>query len=112
LSKQIAVGFSKRFCRFRRILVTDAYVHGYDSRENRRLQDQADTLAELLHHDTAYPAGSVVLEAGCGVGAQTVTPAAGIVDEGAFDKGIRDLYRTAKEEGALCYTFFKAVGVK
>jgi SAM-dependent methyltransferase len=58
---------------FRRSLVTDAYVHGYDSRENRRLQDQADTLVELLHHDTAYPAGSVVLEAGCGVGAQTVT---------------------------------------
>jgi ubiquinone/menaquinone biosynthesis C-methylase UbiE len=37
------------------------------------LQDQADTLVELLHHDTSYPAGSIVLEAGCGVGAQTVT---------------------------------------
>jgi len=49
------------------------YVHGYDSRENRRLQDQANTLVELLHADTAYPDGSRVLEAGCGVGAQTVT---------------------------------------
>lgn len=49
------------------------YVHGYDSRENRRLQDQADTLVELLHSDTSYPAGCRVLEAGCGVGAQTVT---------------------------------------
>lgn len=49
------------------------YVHGYDPRENIRLQDQASTLAELLHSDTAYPAGSRVLEAGCGVGAQTVT---------------------------------------
>lgn len=49
------------------------YVHGYDPRENIRLQDQASTLAELLHHDTVYPAGSRVLEAGCGVGAQTVT---------------------------------------
>jgi len=29
-------------------------------------------LLELLHGDTAYPAGSRVLEAGCGVGAQTV----------------------------------------
>jgi ubiquinone/menaquinone biosynthesis C-methylase UbiE len=50
-----------------------AYVHGYDHRENIRLQDQASTLVELLHSDTAYPAGSRVLEAGCGVGAQTVT---------------------------------------
>jgi SAM-dependent methyltransferase len=50
-----------------------AYVHGYQPRENERLQDQAATLAELLHADTAYPAGSRVLEAGCGVGAQTLT---------------------------------------
>jgi len=50
-----------------------AYVHGYDTRESIRLQDQAATLVELLHSDTAYPAGSCVLEAGCGVGAQTVT---------------------------------------
>ncbi len=49
------------------------YVHGYDSREAIRLQDQASTLVELLHSDTSYPAGSRVLEAGCGVGAQTVT---------------------------------------
>ena len=50
-----------------------SYVHGYDQRENTRLQDQASTLVELLHSDTFYPAGSHVLEAGCGVGAQTVT---------------------------------------
>ncbi len=49
------------------------YVHGYDPRENIRLQDQASTLADLLHSDTGYPPGSLVLEAGCGVGAQTVT---------------------------------------
>lgn len=49
------------------------YVHGYDQRENIRLQDQALTLVELLHSDTFYPAGSQVLEAGCGVGAQTIT---------------------------------------
>jgi ubiquinone/menaquinone biosynthesis C-methylase UbiE len=48
-------------------------VHGYRPRENERLQDQAGTLVDLLHADTAYPAGSRVLEAGCGVGAQTVT---------------------------------------
>ena len=50
-----------------------AYVHGYDPKESRRLQDQASTLVELLHSDTSYPAGSRVLEAGCGVGAQTLT---------------------------------------
>ena len=49
------------------------YVHGYEQRENIRLQDQATTLVELLHADTTYPAGSRVLEVGCGVGAQTLT---------------------------------------
>lgn len=53
--------------------MTKAYVHGYDPRENIRLEDQASTLVELLHSDTAYPAGCRVLEAGCGVGAQTIT---------------------------------------
>src|SRR3990172_12588511 len=47
------------------------YVHGYSERESTRLQDQSRTLADLLHHDTAYPPGAWVLEAGCGVGAQT-----------------------------------------
>ena len=48
------------------------YVHGYAARESERLVDQATTLAEILHSDTVYPAGSNVLEAGCGVGAQTI----------------------------------------
>ncbi len=47
------------------------YVHGYTERESERLYDQAGALVDLLHHDTRYPAGSTVLEAGCGVGAQT-----------------------------------------
>ncbi|MEM9767078.1 MAG: methyltransferase domain-containing protein [Cyanobacteria bacterium P01_D01_bin.71] len=49
------------------------YVHGYNQRENIRLQDQASTLVELLHSDTSYPPGSQILEAGCGVGSQTVS---------------------------------------
>jgi len=49
------------------------YVHGYSEREAIRLVDQAKTLAPLMHHDTSYPEGSLVLEAGCGVGAQTIT---------------------------------------
>jgi ubiquinone/menaquinone biosynthesis C-methylase UbiE len=51
----------------------DKYVHGYSKRESQRLTDQAKTLTELLHNDTRYPAGALVLEAGCGVGAQTIT---------------------------------------
>ncbi len=48
------------------------YVHGYSEREAVRLSDQANTLADLLHHDTHFPPGCAVLEAGCGVGCQTV----------------------------------------
>jgi SAM-dependent methyltransferase len=51
---------------------TDEYVHGYSEREDQRLRDQALTLVELLHQDIFYPSGNRVLEAGCGVGAQTV----------------------------------------
>ncbi len=53
--------------------ISDEYVHGYSEREHARLLDQATTLVELLHADTRYPPGSSVLEAGCGIGAQTVT---------------------------------------
>lgn len=56
--------------------MTREYVHGYAEPEAARLVDQATTLTALLHFDTAYPPGSLVLEAGCGVGAQTVTLAA------------------------------------
>jgi hypothetical protein len=34
---------------------------------------------------------------------------AGIVEPAVFEKGIRDLYRTAETDGVFCYTFFKAV---
>ncbi len=49
-----------------------SYVHGYDVKESIRLQDQAATLTELLHSDTSFEPGTSVLEAGCGVGAQTI----------------------------------------
>jgi ubiquinone/menaquinone biosynthesis C-methylase UbiE len=48
------------------------YVHGYSPREEKRLLDQAQTLTDLLHWDSRYRKGERVLEAGCGVGAQTV----------------------------------------
>jgi ubiquinone/menaquinone biosynthesis C-methylase UbiE len=49
----------------------EKYVHGYSEIENVRLADQANTLNELLHHDSIFPKGSSVLEIGCGIGAQT-----------------------------------------
>lgn len=53
-------------------MTNTGYVHGYSTREWERLSDQANALSELLHRDTAYPAGTLVLECGCGTGAQTV----------------------------------------
>jgi SAM-dependent methyltransferase len=49
-----------------------SYVHGRSDRESERLHDQASGLGFLLHEGTRYPPGSTVLEAGCGVGAQTL----------------------------------------
>ncbi len=53
-------------------MVESGYVHGYSEREAQRLSDQAGVLTELFHHDSLYPPQSRVLDAGCGVGAQTV----------------------------------------
>jgi SAM-dependent methyltransferase len=53
-------------------VTTSSYVHGYSDREAERLADQANTLSEIIHHDTVFPPGALVLEAGCGTGAQTV----------------------------------------
>jgi SAM-dependent methyltransferase len=90
-----------------------AYVHGYDSREAARLQDQASTLVELLHGDTAYPAGSRVLEAGCGVGSQTVTlarksPGALITAVDVSEVSLDEARRRASSEGVEGVHFQRA----
>lgn len=87
-----------------------SYVHGYEVREAQRLEDQAGTLRDLLHHDTGYPAGSTVLEAGCGVGAQTVILASNSPDARITSVDIStdslDLARAAVEgEGIVNVTF-------
>jgi SAM-dependent methyltransferase len=80
------------------------YVHGYSTREATRLRYQADTLASLLHSDTHYAPGSVVLEAGCGVGAQTVTlaqnsPQAHIIAVDRSGTSLAAAQRRVAEEG-------------
>ena len=89
------------------------YVHGYDDRENIRLQDQASTLVELLHSDTSYPAGSRVLEAGCGVGAQTVTlarnsPKASIISVDISEASITEAKRKVAAAGLTNVQFQQA----
>ncbi|HEY5911352.1 MAG TPA: methyltransferase domain-containing protein [Verrucomicrobiae bacterium] len=48
-----------------------SYVHGYSERETQRLYEQAEILEDILHTGTHFPEKANVLEAGCGVGAQT-----------------------------------------
>lgn len=50
---------------------TTKYVHGYSEREAQRLIDQATTLDDIIHNDSIFLKDELVLEAGCGVGAQT-----------------------------------------
>jgi len=89
------------------------YVHGYHQRENIRLQDQASTLVELLHSDTTYPDGSRVLEAGCGVGAQTVTlaynsPGAHITSIDVSDRSIAEARGKIEKAGYTNVSFKQA----
>jgi hypothetical protein len=37
---------------------------------------------------------------------------AGIIEQGVFEKEIKDLYRTTEADGVFCYTFFKAIETK
>lgn len=53
-------------------MTQSGYIHGYSDREALRLNDQADTLDNIIHNDTIFSKDSLVLEAGCGVGAQTI----------------------------------------
>jgi ubiquinone/menaquinone biosynthesis C-methylase UbiE len=89
------------------------YVHGYSKKENSRLYDQANTLTELLHYDTIYPSGSKILEAGCGVGAQTVilarnSPEASITSIDISDDSIEKARQLAEKEGVTNVNFLVA----
>jgi ubiquinone/menaquinone biosynthesis C-methylase UbiE len=91
----------------------NTYVHGYSGREAERLLDQARTLTGLLHHDTGYPPGSRVLEAGCGIGAQTVTlaeksPGAGITSVDLSETSLAQAEARVRAAGFSNVTFRQA----
>lgn len=93
--------------------MNETYVHGYHSRESERLQDQAQTLVDLLHSDTAYPGGSTVLEVGCGVGAQTITlaqrsPGARFTSVDVSEDSIVEARRRAGQAGLANVEFRQA----
>ncbi|HYZ03415.1 MAG TPA: methyltransferase domain-containing protein, partial [Candidatus Binatia bacterium] len=93
--------------------MSETYVHGYHQRENDRLQDQAGTLVDLLHGDTAFPRGSTVLEVGCGIGAQTVTlarrsPAAGFTSIDLSPDSIAEARRRVDQAGLVNVEFLQA----
>lgn len=86
------------------------YVHGYNQKENIRLQDQASTLVDLLHSDTTFSPNSKILEAGCGVGAQTVTlaknsPEAHITSIDISEKSVAEAREKVRAEGYSNVTF-------
>jgi ubiquinone/menaquinone biosynthesis C-methylase UbiE len=86
------------------------YIHGRTIREAERLAYQASGLAHILHHDTRYPAGSRVLEAACGVGAQTVilsknSPDAEFVSVDISPESLLQAERRAAREGCTNVTF-------
>src|SRR5579859_7252861 len=93
--------------------MTRTYVHGYNQREALRLQDQALTLVELLHADTAYAPGTSVLEAGCGVGAQTVilashSPGASITSVDISESSLAEARKTVEAAGLSNVTLRQA----
>lgn len=93
--------------------MTTDYVHGYSARESSRLTDQATTLTELLHFDTRYDPGSLVLEAGCGVGAQTVilagnSPRAAFTSIDVSEESLAQAQRRVRQAAVANVTFQRA----
>jgi ubiquinone/menaquinone biosynthesis C-methylase UbiE len=89
------------------------YVHGYSEREALRLSEQAETLERLLHHDTRYLSGAKVLEAGCGIGAQTLilaknSPEAEITSVDISSESLVKARENVKKEGIKNVSFLQA----
>jgi trans-aconitate methyltransferase len=50
--------------------MSDGYIHGFSEREQKRLVDQARTMADAVFGEFDFSSGERLLEIGCGVGAQ------------------------------------------
>jgi SAM-dependent methyltransferase len=90
-----------------------SYVHGRSDREFIRLHDQAAGLGFLLHEGTRYQPGSTVLEAGCGVGAQTIllagnSPQAQFVSVDISPESLARAQERVSEAGYPNVTFHQA----
>jgi SAM-dependent methyltransferase len=86
------------------------YVHGYSERETERLVDQSGILKNLLHADSKFPAKSSILEAGCGVGAQTrilasQNPGSYFTSIDISEKSLEKAKITAREAGLTNVSF-------
>lgn len=93
--------------------MSQKYIHGYTPIESNRLNDQANCLNELLHHDTIFPTGAKVLEIGCGVGAQTViickqNPSIKFVSIDISENSLQAAKKRCKEANITNVEFLKA----
>jgi len=89
------------------------YVHGYSEREALRLSEQANTLERLIHHDTIYLPGTKVLEAGCGIGSQTLilaknNPEAKIISFDISHESLGKARENVRERGIKNVRFLQA----
>ena len=89
------------------------YVHGYSEREVLRLNDQSVTLENIIHYDSVFNPGSLVLEAGCGVGAQTriiapKNPETNFISIDISDESIKEASKTVKSLGIQNVEFRQA----
>jgi SAM-dependent methyltransferase len=89
------------------------YIHGRSDSESARLHSQATGLGFLLHEDVRYLPGCRVLEAGCGVGAQTVflarnSPGAKIVSIDISPESLELARKHVSDEGLPNVSFCQA----